>query len=206
MAVWYLEYRFRILFDSSPSYENIFRKIWENMDIKEIKAIIEAILFASPEPLSLERMGEVLEGVNPENISTALGELDREYREPGRGFHMIRIAEGYQLATKLEYAHWIKKLNIVKKHSRLSLPALETLAIIAYKQPVTKPEIEEIRGVNVDGVIKTLLERGLIRIIGKKEIAGRPAMYGTTKEFLRHFGLNDLSELPEPDEFEEMMG
>ena len=174
------------------------------MDTQEIKAIIEALLFASPEPLSLERICEVLEGVDPEKVSGALGELDREYKEPGRGFQMTRIAEGYQLATKLEYAHWIKKLNIIKKRSKLSLPALETLAIIAYKQPVTKPEIEEIRGVNADGVIKTLLERGLIRIIGKKELPGRPTMYGTTKEFLRHFGLNDLSELPDPDEFEEM--
>jgi segregation and condensation protein B len=175
------------------------------MDTKETKAIIEALLFASPEPLLLNKICEVLEGVAPESISGALGELEQDYKEHGRGFHMAHIAEGYQLATKLEYAHYIKKLNIIKKRSRLSLPSLETLAIIAYKQPVTKPEIEEIRGVNADGVIKTLLERGLIRIIGKKELPGRPVMYGTTKEFLRHFGLNDLSELPEPDEFVEMV-
>jgi segregation and condensation protein B len=176
-----------------------------NMDTQEIKATIEALLFASPEPLTLDRICEVLEGIDPQSISATLSQLDREYQEPGRGFRMVRVAGGYQLATKLEYARWIKKLNILKKRSKLSLPSLETLAIIAYKQPITKPEIEEIRGVNVDGVIKTLLERGLIRIIGKKEMPGRPAIYGTTQEFLRHFGLNDLSELPEPDEFEEMV-
>ena len=117
---------------------------------------------------------------------------------------LVEIANGYQLTTRSEYANWIKKLNKIKVSTKLSKPAMETLAIIAYKQPIIKPEVEKIRGVDSGGVIKTLLERKLIKIIGRMDIVGKPMMYGTTSEFLQYFGLKDLTDLPTLREFQEL--
>lgn len=183
-----------------------------------IKSIIEAIIFASDTPLSLKQIKDIVNEPNKklssngetskiteEEIKNFIDELNQEYAERGSAFRIIEIAEGYQFATLPEFAKWIGKLFKEKSKKKLSQPALETLAIIAYKQPISKPEIEAIRGVNVDHIIKTLLEKKLITIVGRAETIGRPLLYGTTKEFLKYFGLKDLSELPKPSEIEEIM-
>ncbi|CUS97540.1 segregation and condensation protein B [Candidatus Kryptobacter tengchongensis] len=183
-----------------------------------IKSIIEAIIFASDTPLSLKQIKDIVNEPNKklssngetskiteEEIKNFIDELNQEYAERGSAFRIIEIAEGYQFATLPEFAKWIGKLFKEKSKKKLSQPALETLAIIAYKQPISKPEIEAIRGVNVDHIIKTLLEKRLITIVGRAETIGRPLLYGTTKEFLKYFGLKDLSELPKPSEIEEIM-
>lgn len=183
-----------------------------------IKSIIEAVIFASDTPLSLKQIKEIINEPNKklssngeagkiteEEIKNFIGELNQEYAERGSAFRIIEIAEGYQFATLPEFAKWVGKLFKEKSKKKLSQPALETLAIIAYKQPISKPEIEAIRGVNVDHIIKTLLEKRLITIVGRSETIGRPLLYGTTKEFLKYFGLKDLSELPKPSEIEEIM-
>lgn len=183
-----------------------------------IKSIIEAIIFASDTPLSLKQIKDIVNEPNKklssngetskiteEEIKNFIDELNQEYAERGSAFRIIEIAEGYQFATLPEFAKWIGKLFKEKSKKKLSQPALETLAIIAYKQPISKPEIEAIRGVNVDHIIKTLLEKKLITIVGRAETIGRPLLYGTTKDFLKYFGLKDLSELPKPSEIEEIM-
>ncbi|MEW6409661.1 MAG: SMC-Scp complex subunit ScpB, partial [Nitrospirota bacterium] len=171
------------------------------MEDKEIKAVVETLLFLSDEPLSAGKMAEVFDGVGPEKIKIALEQLKKEYDERNGGIQIVEIAEGYRMITKPEYSDWIKRFYHLKVSSRLSKAALETLAIIAYKQPIVRAEMEAIRGVNVDGVLKTLIERRLIKVLGRKNIPGRPLMYGTTREFLQYFGLKDLSELPTPKEF-----
>ncbi|MFN3135192.1 MAG: SMC-Scp complex subunit ScpB, partial [Candidatus Kryptonium sp.] len=143
--------------------------------------------------------------INEDDIKNIIAELNQKYAEQGCAFRVIEIAEGYQFATLPEFAKWVGRLFKEKNKRKLSQPALETLAIIAYKQPISKPEIESIRGVNVDHIIKTLLEKKLITIVGRAETIGRPLLYGTTKEFLKYFGLKSLSELPKPLEIEEIM-
>ncbi len=165
------------------------------MDDKEKKALIEAILFVSGEPVNISTLKETTELSETELIQL-MSELIEEYRERNRGMLIAEIANGYEFVTNPAYSSWLKKLKASKMASRLSLPALETLAIIAYKQPIIKAEVEQIRSVNSDGVIKTLLDKKLIKIIGRKEAPGRPLLYGTTKEFLQYFGLKDLTELP----------
>jgi segregation and condensation protein B len=174
------------------------------MEDQEAKPIIEALFFVSPEPVSIERLQEVLEGIDRARIQSLLEGLTREYEQNGHGLQLVEVAGGYQLTTKQECAPWIRRLEEIRTASRLSKPALETIAIIAYKQPITRPEIEEIRGVDTAGVIKTLLERRLIKIAGRREAVGRPLLYGTTKEFLEYFGLRDLSGLPSLKEFKEV--
>lgn len=174
------------------------------MEDQEVKPIIEALLFVSPEPVSIERLQEVLEGIDQARIQSLLGMMANEYEQNGHGLQLVEVAGGYQLTTKQECAPWIRRLDEIRTASKLSKPALETLAIIAYKQPITRPEIEEIRGVDTSGVIKTLLERRLLKITGRREAAGRPLLYGTTKEFLGYFGLRDLSGLPSLKEFKEV--
>jgi segregation and condensation protein B len=174
------------------------------MEDQEAKPIIEALLFVSPEPVSIERLQEVLEGMNRPRIQSLLGLMTNEYEQNGHGLQLVEVAGGYQLTTKQECAPWIRRLDEIRTASRLSKPALETLAIIAYKQPITRVEIEEIRGVDTSGVIKTLSERRLIKITGRREAAGRPLLYGTTKEFLEYFGLRDLSGLPSLKELKEI--
>lgn len=174
-----------------------------NMDEREIKAILEAFLFLSEEPLEPDKLKGIFDDVTIEKIKELLDELRREYEERKGGLQILEIAGGYRILTRTEFAPWVKKFNLVRLSSRLSRAAVETLAIIAYKQPVIRSDIEAIRGVNIEGILKNLLERRLIRIIGRKDIPGRPLMYGTTKEFLQYFGLKELSELPTLKEFKE---
>ena len=170
----------------------------------ELRGIVEALLFASSEPLTLTRLEELASGSGAEKgaLSQAIDQLRQEYDHQGRSFQIVEVARGYQLKTRLEYSVWVRKLFQPRQYFRLSGPTLETLAIVAYKQPITRPEIEVIRGVSVDGILKNLLERELIKIAGQKEVAGRPYLYCTSRRFLEHFGLNDLKDLPnlEPGE------
>jgi segregation and condensation protein B len=171
---------------------------------RELKAILESLLFVSAEPLPVTRLVTVLGDVTAADIQQSLQSLGDELERDGRGVRLAEVAGGYRLVTKREYAPWIKRLEKAKSAAKLSRSALEALAIIAYKQPLVRSEIEEIRGVETSGVIRTLLERKLVRIVGRKEVPGRPIMYGTTKVFLEHFGLNDLSQLPPLREFKEL--
>lgn len=178
------------------------------------REIIEALLFATDEPLTVKQVidifGDFDEGEKPPAVTAddVLGfieELNRDYERTGRSVRIVKVAGGYQFATKPEFAVWLGRMLREKAKRKLSLSALETLAVIAYKQPVTKPEIETIRGVNADYVLHTLLQRSLVAIVGRAATPGRPLLYGTTKEFLKHFGVNDLSELPKPREIDELM-
>ncbi len=171
---------------------------------RELKGILESLLFVSPEPVSVQRLLAVIGDVSKADLVRALQSLGQDLEQEGRGVRLAEIAGGYRLVTKQEYASWIKRLDKAKSAAKLSRSALESLAIIAYKQPIVKSEIEEIRGVETSGVVRTLLERKLVRIVGRKEVPGRPIMYGTTKFFLEHFGLNDLSQLPPLREFKEL--
>jgi len=166
------------------------------MTNEEIKRIAEAILFVNDKPIKVDDIKGVLGEADMKDIASAISELKLEYERENRSFRIFEVAGGFQIATDPSYAEWLKKFYRTTQAQRLSSPALETLAIIAYKQPATRAEMELIRGVNVDGVLNTLLERGLIRIAGRKDAAGRPIIYGTTKEFLQTFGLNTLLDLP----------
>ena len=158
-----------------------------------LKAVLECILFVSPQPLSVKHVSESLH-LDELEVEAAIHDLRLDYGN--RGLQIVRIAGGYQMCTRPEYSDYISAL-LKPERSRLSRAALETAAIIAYRQPITQPEIDAIRGVNSDGVVKTLLERNLVKQVGRKETVGRPILYATSDEFLNHFGLNDLSELPE---------
>lgn len=171
------------------------------MNKDQAKNIIEAMLFVSDKPLFINEIKGVLEDFDAAGVRDIISELSDEYREAGRAFTVKEIAGGYQIVTDPVLSPWLKKLYKTSGADRLSGPSLETLAIIAYKQPATKPEIEAIRGVNVDGVLKTLIEKNLVRIVGRKETVGRPILYGTTSEFLQYFGLASLKELPRLEEF-----
>lgn len=175
------------------------------MEAEQVKQIIEALLFTSDKPLTLTRIKEVLDGVDVQVIKAQLNELRDAYADAGRSFNITEVAGGYSLSTDPKYAPWLKRLYNKTGSEKLSGPSLETLAIIAYRQPITRLEIEDIRGVNVDGVLRTLLERSLVRISGRKDIAGRPFLYSTTRYFLEFFGLQSLSELPKLEEFGELM-
>ncbi len=168
--------------------------------------MLEALVFASPHPITPRQIAEVMGGVPKAAWEAALSELKDEYARDGRGLQLVEVAAGYQITTRPEYNDWVRELLDPRAPTRLSIQALETLAVIAYKQPVTLPEIIDLRGVKSGGVIKTLLEKRLIRITGRKEVVGRPMLYGTTKEFLLQFGLKDLSELPRIEEFAEVLG
>jgi len=173
------------------------------MEDRAAKSIIESILFIAGEPLTIDALKDIVELDMPE-IERLVNELISEYSLKNSGLFILEVAGGVQMVTNPASAPWIKKLLATAVPTRLSQQSLETLAIIAYKQPIIKAEIEAIRGVNSDGVVKTLLERRLIKILGRKEVPGRPLMYGTTKDFLQSFGLKDLSELPTLKEFQEM--
>jgi segregation and condensation protein B len=160
----------------------------------ETKAIIESLLFISTEPLSIQDLTKII-GHNPQDIQEIIAEIQEEYRKDYHGFHLVEVAGGFLFATKVQYDQYIEKL-LKPQLSTLSQAALETLAIIAYKQPITRGEIEAIRGVKVDKIVSTLVEKNLIEEIGRKETPGRPILYGTTKDFLKYFGLADLSQLP----------
>jgi segregation and condensation protein B len=176
----------------------------QRQDVGELQAILEALLFVSSEPLSVARLVAVLGNVPKVDVEEALRHLGQALDQDGRGVRLAAVAGGYRLVTKLDYSPWIKRLDKAKTSAKLSRSALESLAIIAYKQPLVRSEVEEIRGVETSGVLRTLLERKLVRIVGRKEVPGRPIMYGTTKFFLEHFGLSDLSQLPPLREFKEL--
>lgn len=172
------------------------------MDISELKPIVESLLFVSDVPLRCERICEALE-LERSLVMQVLDALVAEYGEARRGFVLQQVAEGYQFRTRAEYADWILRLT-KSRPVRFSRAALEALAIIAYRQPTTRAEIDYLRGVDSGGVVKTLLERHLIRILGKKDVPGKPLIYGTTREFLEFFGLRDLAGLPTLKEFSEL--
>ena len=172
------------------------------MEKDQSKKIIEALLFVSDKPVSIDTLKDVLKDADPTEIRKIIEELNGEYSSSGRSFAIKEIAGGFQMLTDPIYSRWISALY-KRPPDRLSGPSLETLAIIAYKQPLTRSQIELIRGVNVDGVLRTLEERNLIRSRGRLEAPGRPILYGTTSEFLQHFGLKSLEELPKLKEFQE---
>ena len=173
-------------------------------DMRALKGILEALLFVTAEPIPVTRFLALLGAVTKQDVDQALASLAHDYEQEGRGLQLVEVAGGYRIVTKAEFAPWLKRLEKVKSPSKLSRSALESLAIIAYKQPIVRAEVEQIRGVETSGVIRTLLERKLVRIVGRKEEPGRPIMYGTTKFFLEHFGLRDLSQLPPLREFKEL--
>ena len=171
----------------------------------ELKPILEALIFASPEPLTLKAIYKLLDSEPKEDVQAALAELKRDYERPG-GLQLVEVAGGYQIVTRTDLHEWVRRLFQERTTQRLSVQALETLAVIAYKQPITAAEITDVRGVNTSGVLGTLLERHLIKIVGRKQVVGRPFMYATTKEFLLRFGLNDLNDLPKVEDMAESLG
>lgn len=166
------------------------------MTDQEAKAILEAALLASDKPLTVELLRAAVEELSPAQIEAMVHQLRDEYVAQGRGVRVVEVAGGFQLVTDPAWADRLSRIYRKTRAARLSRPSLETLAIVAYRQPITRPEIEEIRGVDVSGVIQSLLERALIKIVGRKEGVGRPLLYGTTQEFLERFGLKSLQTLP----------
>ncbi len=162
--------------------------------------IVEAILFASDAPLNAAEIARADSSLDEDAVQIALEELRSDYDESERAFELVEIAEGYQVLTRAEFAPYIERFDTVPRPNRLSGPSLETLSIIAYRQPVGRIEIEYIRGVNSSGVIRTLLDRGLIAVVGRDEGLGRPLLYGTTQRFLEHFGFRSIEDLPRPEE------
>lgn len=171
----------------------------------EVRAIVEALVFAAPEPLTPRLLHRILADEPKEEVAAALEALRREY-EDRPGLQMVQVAGGYQIVTRPELHEWVKRLFHERSTQKLTVQALETLAVIAYRQPVTALEIAEIRGVNTSGVLSTLLERHLIKIVGRKNVVGRPFLYATTREFLIRFGLKDLGDLPKVDDMAEALG
>ena len=179
-----------------------------------LSRVIEALLFSAQKPLSVRELTEAIKGAGAEDesspneftrvreaeVAAALEQLKIEYIEQQRAFQLNEKAEGWQLASDPKFAQWVRQLFPAPKPARLSAPALETLAIIAYRQPITRADVEAVRGVNIDGVLQTLMERGLVKIAGRAEIPGRPLLYETTQFFLDHFGLRNLDELPNVEE------
>lgn len=173
------------------------------MEREELKSIIESLLFVADGPQTLQRLGEIFDRADREMIPEVLIGLQSEYEGDARGIRLVEVAGGYQLRTSKANADWVKKF-LGGRPARMSKATLETLAIVAYRQPITKAEVEAIRGVDVDGVMTTLLERNLIRTVARKDVPGRPFLYGTTPEFLQLFNLKDLSHLPTLKEMEEI--
>ena len=179
-----------------------------------LSKVIEALLFSAQKPLSIREMTAAIKDAGTEDelsrnefaeikqaeVAAALQQLKGEYIQQQRAFQIIEKAEGWQFATDPAFAPWVRQLFPAGKPARLTAPALETLAIIAYRQPITRADVEAVRGVNIDGVLQTLMERGLVKIAGRAEIPGRPLLYETTQFFLDHFGLRDLDELPNVEE------
>lgn len=171
----------------------------------ELKAIVEALIFASPDPLTFKAMCTLLTAEPMEDVQAAVVELKQDYERPG-GLQLVEVAGGYQIVTRSDLHEWVRRLFHERSTQKLSVQALETLAVVAYRQPVTALEISDIRGVGASGVMNTLLERHLIKIVGRKQVVGRPFMYATTKDFLIRFGLNDLTDLPKVEDMAEALG
>ncbi len=175
-----------------------------DLEDHELKSAIEALLFVAGNPVSVDRLTGIFEETAAGQIEAQLQELVREYDARNAGIMLAEVAGGYQFATRPETAGWIRKFKSVKVSARLSRPALETLAIVAYKQPITRTEVEAVRGVNIGGIMRNLMERRLVKIVGKKDVPGKPMLYGTTPDFLQYFGMKDLSALPTLKEFQEL--
>ncbi len=175
------------------------------MALEQLKAIVEALVFASPDPLTPKMLFKLLNDEPREDVLAALDALKADYATRP-GLHLVEVAGGFQVTTRPELHDWVRRLFHERSASKLTVASLETLSVIAYKQPVTAAEVGEIRGVNTSGVLSTLLERHLIKIVGRKNVIGRPFLYGTTKEFLIRFGLNDLSDLPKIEEMAHQLG
>lgn len=178
------------------------------MNADELRPIIDALVFAADAPLSIQKIKQIIEETSHEQISTgtireAIEEINKDNKNRQRGFYLQEVAGGYQFRTRPNYAVWVKKLK-KSKPFRLTQSTMETLAIIVYKQPIIRAEVDKIRGVDSGGVIKNLLERNLIKILGRKNIAGRPFLFGSTKRFLEVFGLEKLSDMPTLKEFENL--
>ena len=171
------------------------------MEENNLKSAVEALIFASEKPVTIEQIKKALGNLDSASVNNIIDELKNEYDSGNRGIRIIEIAGGFQMITRTAYAPFLKKFFKNRYSDKLSKPALESLAIIAYKQPLTKTEIESLRNVNVDGVMKNLIDKNLIRICGRKKVPGRPFVFGTTREFLEHFGLKSLQDLPKMEEF-----
>ena len=173
------------------------------MDAKLLKSVIEGLIFAHSEPVTMDSLAAVIQGASAERIQSALNELEQEYLERSRGFTLAKVAGGYQFRSLPNIAPWILEMRRMKP-ARLSRAALETLSIVAYNQPVTRGRIEQVRGVESSAPLRSLVERDLVVIVGRKDIAGRPLLYGTSKRFLEVFGLPDLASLPALPEIENL--
>ena len=171
----------------------------------DLDAIVEALIFASPEPLTLKALCKLLNSEPAEDVEAAVGRVAQTYERPG-GLQLVEVAGGYQIVTRPDLHEWVRRLFHERSTQKLTVQALETLAVIAYKQPVTAAEITEIRGVNTSGVLNTLMERQLIKIAGRKQVVGRPFLYSTTREFLDRFGLKDLTDLPKIEDMADVLG
>lgn len=171
----------------------------------EVKAIVEALIFASPEPITPKMLFKLLADEPKEDVAAAVEALKADY-ESRPGLQLVEVAGGYQIVTRSDLHEWVRRLFHERTTQKLTVQGLETLAVIAYRQPITAAEITEVRGVNTSGVLNTLLERHLIKIIGRKQVVGRPFLYATTKEFLIRFGLNDLTDLPKVEDMAEALG
>jgi len=174
------------------------------MDREGQKRIVEALVLGAPEPVSAQKLAEIVPGLKADGAKAIVAELGKEYDEQGRAFEIWEVAGGYQLRSRAEYASYLRLLHR-ERPLRLSRAALETLAVVAYRQPVTRAEIEAVRGVEADAVVRGLLERQLIRVAGHREVPGRPMLYGTTRRFLEVFGLTGLDDLPTLREMEELL-
>lgn len=175
------------------------------LDGAQLKAIVEALVFASPEPLTLKMLFKLLSDEPKEDVTAAVEALKQDYQQRS-GLQLSEVAGGFQITTRPEYHDWVRRLFHERTTQKLSVQALETLAVIAYRQPITAAEIGEVRGVNTSGVVSTLMERHLIKIVGRKNVIGRPFLYGTTKEFLIRFGLRDLNDLPKIQDMAAALG
>ena len=175
------------------------------LDSGQLKAIIEALVFASPDPLTPKMLFKLLNDEPKEDVLAAVQALQSDYQQRG-GLHLAEVAGGFQVTTRPEFHEWVRRLFHERTTQKLTVQSLETLAVVAYKQPITTAEIGEIRGVNAAGVLSTLLERHLIKIVGRKNVIGRPFLYGTTNEFLIRFGLKDLNDLPKVEDMAAALG
>jgi segregation and condensation protein B len=189
----------------APASDDIAQAFAEEPVSAELKAIVEALVYASPDPLTPKALCKLLDSEPAEEVQRAIDALKQDYRL-ARGLHLVEIAGGLQIMTRPDLNEWVRRLFHERKNARLSVQALETLAVIAYRQPVTAAEIAEIRGVNTSGVLSTLIERKLIKSAGRKAVVGRPFLYATTKEFLLRFGLNDVSDLPRVEDLADALG
>jgi len=175
------------------------------LDLAQLRGIVEALVFASPEPLTPKMLFKLLSDEPREDVVAAIEDLKREYKDRP-GLNLVEVAGGYQITTRPELHDWVRRLFHERTAQKLSVASLETLSVVAYKQPITQAEIGEIRGVNTSGVLSTLLERHLIKIVGRKNVIGRPFLYGTTREFLIRFGLKDVTDLPKIEDMAQQLG